>query len=133
MGNTQVNGCITALNYQQNSEQNCQVLEQITLDMLFCDGSITLTSNDPSPGLIKPEFTKHEFIKIENLNDFRETFQEAANFGHGVVLNIDYEKMQIVSLSIFPHQCLPEEKQVLALLKKSSKGGTQPPGHSPGG
>lgn len=106
----QVNGCIISLTYQQNS----QVLQQITLDTLN-DSSITLTSAEISSNeSIKPEFVKQEFIKIENLNDFQETFQEAANFEHGVTLTINREKMQIVSLSIFPRRCQRPETQLLA-------------------
>lgn len=121
MGNTQqVSGCIISLTYQQNS----QVLQQITLDTLD-DSSITLTSAKiSSPESIKPEFEKQEFIKIENLNDFQETFQEAANFEHGVTLTINRENMQIVSLSIFPGRCHRPETQLLAFK--------WPPNSSPG-
>lgn len=120
----QVNGCIKSLTYQQNSEQNNQVLQQITLDTLR-DGSITLTSSGISSlESVKPEFIEQKFLKIENLNDFQETFQEAANFEHGVVLAIDHEAGRIISLSIFPRQCVRQQQ-----LRNFTLGG---PGVNPG-
>lgn len=116
---TQLSGFITALSYQPNS----QTLNQITLQVSSEDGtsSITFTKHEMSNiDLLKPEFVNRKFIKLENLNEFQEKFQEAANFKHEVALTLDRKKMMIVSLSIFPRRFL---------LAFESEGGSQPGQH----
>lgn len=103
-------GCIVSLNYQGNSHE----LKQITLET-FSNDRINLTKNKILiPSLSEPEASSHEllnpeFIEIENSNDFRETFQEAANFGHGLALILDLEAKKIASLVILPNQCSREQ------------------------
>ena len=71
--------CITHLRYQENDHD----LQQVTLD----DGSVFTTGT------------------ITNLNDFRERFQEAANFGHGVTFCVNTEEKRMFMLNIFPCKC----------------------------
>ena len=105
-------GRIVALNYQHNSQE----LKQVTLDT-FSNNRITLTSGDIlNPELSQsetsnPELLKPEFIEIENLNNFRERFQEAANFGHGLALILDRQVKKIINLIILPQQDLSVQLQ----------------------
>lgn len=93
-------GCITALTYCANGD-----LETVRID------DITFTSkliqDDKNSGL--------------NLNDFKERFQEAANFGHRIELTISESaencKNEIVGLSIFPHQCLDKQRDKILLAQ----------------
>ncbi|WP_299484866.1 hypothetical protein [Acaryochloris sp. IP29b_bin.137] len=96
-------GCITALTYCANGD-----LETVRID------DITFTSksiqNDKNSGL--------------NLNDFKERFQEAANFGHSVRLTInestESSKNKIVSLSVFPHRCLNKGRNNILLSQQTN-------------
>lgn len=95
-------GCITALTYCANGD-----LETVKIDDITFASKLIL--NDKNSGL--------------NLNDFKERFQEAANFGHSVKLTISESaknsENKIVSLSIFPRQCL-ENDQVTKLFAQSN-------------
>lgn len=46
-----------------------------------------------------------------NLNDFRERFQEAANFGHGVSLCHDTTNRRIFMVNIYPCDCTCDKEQ----------------------
>ena len=77
-------GCITALSYEENGQD---------LSAITFDGGLSISTT-----------------QAENLNDFRERLQEAANFGHGVTLILDSVNKKILRLNIFPCTCLCEKK-----------------------
>lgn len=104
-------GCITALTYCANGE-----LETVRID------NITFTSkpiqNDKNSGL--------------NLNDFKERFQEAANFGHSVKLTIsesaENSNNKIDSLYIFPYQRFDKVRNNILLANTDCSPGINCPG-----
>lgn len=122
---TQVNGCITAINYKCGDEVSASAIVQISIST--ANGLVILTNSPPPPlEFVIPDFRTNEFIQVENLNNFAAIWQEAVNFGHGVAIVI--EENNIVSLSVFPRRCLIRQPKVLAFTGDP----TPPPPCTPG-
>lgn len=71
--------CITHLRYQNGDDD----LVQITLS----NGAVYTNAD------------------INNLKDFRQRLQEAANFGHGVTFCVDTREKRMFMLNIYPCKC----------------------------
>ncbi|MGH9157287.1 MAG: hypothetical protein ACRD1K_15945 [Acidimicrobiales bacterium] len=78
--------CITSLRYQKDSKD--------LVFVAFDDGTYASTGPAAAPNQT-----------VKNLNDFRDRFQEAANFGHGVSYCLDTTTGTMTMLNIFPCRC----------------------------
>ncbi|NJM65616.1 MAG: hypothetical protein HC851_08065 [Acaryochloris sp. RU_4_1] len=102
-------GCITALTYGENG-----VLSTVMIS------GITLTSIPPTPSTATPNAQN----LVTNLDNFKDQFQEAANFRQSVSLLINRKNGEIVRLTTFPCQCQCDEPEKVSqpVQMQSSRG-----------
>lgn len=87
-----VRGCVTMLTFGDSDEQLIRVFVKLT----FGGETLALTESDAGP---PPAF------QVANLSKHRDAFQQAANFGHGVVFLYDGVSKLILQVSLVPCAC----------------------------